>query len=392
MRTPFLYAALCLSLSLLPGCGDDAAAPMLTPGALKVQAEEWNGKQVPVGQVAAVVDTGTDVVVFSSLGAMLFTSGLLLSTDPAVQKWQAAALIPAGDLSGHWVAGADATGHVYRLRNRSVAEDVTDRYGLLGAPVRDLADLGGGMTGFVLDQKLAVADGKVVTRYDGDWRGLGGGGGRAAAVGPDVVRLLDLHSGQVQLFAVPAAVAVAFDAGGKLVVAARDSLYQEGDGGVLHRVYQSPDANIAGLAPSGMGIWVAMGSSVALLSGEKLLQAPAGSLPAGARLRGASGDGVWLLGNGKLSRLSQSGSGGPDEQLWKTTVYPVFSRVCSLCHLPGGVAGIDLSSYPAWSLRRALVGKRVIDGKPTPMPPAGAGTLRTEELDAIRNWVMNSPR
>jgi uncharacterized membrane protein len=34
---------------------------------------------------------------------------------------------------------------------------------------------------------------------------------------------------------------------------------------------------------------------------------------------------------------------------------------------------------------------RVLDGKPTPMPPAGAGTLTAEERVALKAWTDNMP-
>ena len=67
---------------------------------------------------------------------------------------------------------------------------------------------------------------------------------------------------------------------------------------------------------------------------------------------------------------------------------PVFDRVCSQCHLPGGTANIDLSYYGAWVARRALVGKRVFDKMPTPMPPTSASSqLTPDDLAAIKAWV-----
>jgi mono/diheme cytochrome c family protein len=75
--------------------------------------------------------------------------------------------------------------------------------------------------------------------------------------------------------------------------------------------------------------------------------------------------------------------------LWQKTVLPTFTRLCSLCHLPGGTSGIDLSTYPTWASRRALINQRVLVGKPTPMPPSGAGKLTADEQAALQAWVAS---
>lgn len=96
-----------------------------------------------------------------------------------------------------------------------------------------------------------------------------------------------------------------------------------------------------------------------------------------------------MLQGGALQRFGEEPTGGADQLLWQKTVLPIFTRLCSLCHLPGGTSGIDLSTYPHWVSRRALINQRVIVGKPSPMPPAGAGQLTADELAALMAWVAS---
>jgi len=120
-------------------------------------------------------------------------------------------------------------------------------------------------------------------------------------------------------------------------------------------------------------------------------RSPPGKAPAGGKLFGSPTGDLWVLNNGALTRIAEVSPGGMDQDQWKQTVLPLFTRLCSLCHLPGGSSGIDLSTYSAWTARRALVGQRVLVGKPTPMPPAGAGTLTSDDRAALQAWVNNMP-
>ena len=174
-------AVLFSAAALLAACGDDVVSPVLPVSALAAGEVEWNAKGLAVGKVAAVAELGDDTLVLSDQGALVFTGGVLLSSDAITKRWRQAAVIPAGDLAGEWLTAVDGAGALRRLRNRSTMETISDRYGLGGSPVRELAPLGGGRVAFALEQGgLAVADGQTVKRYDGEFRGLAGGGGRAS--------------------------------------------------------------------------------------------------------------------------------------------------------------------------------------------------------------------
>lgn len=375
-------------LALLAACGQDPPPPPepLPVSALSAGPVEWNAKKLAVGTVAAVAELGDDTLVLSSQGALVFTGGVLLSSDATVRAWRQAAVIPAGDLSGDWMAGVDGAGAVRRLRDRSAMESVSDRYGLKGVKVRDVVSLGAGRVAFALEPAgLAVADGERVLRYDGDYAGLAGGGGKAASLVEGGVRVLDPASGAARTYPLPGAAALAFDASGKLLAAAGSALYAE-DGDALRSIYEA-GAPITALAAAGASVWLAVGDTLAIVDEAGLRRGAPGLLPAGAALRGSPSGDVWALASGKLLRYAEASAAGEDEEQWKKTVLPVFSRLCSLCHLPRGSSGIDLSTYKAWASRRALMTQRVLQGKPTPMPPAGAGALTAAERDALTAWL-----
>lgn len=380
-----------LGAGLLWACAPPEPPPQLEPGPLALQPVEWNAKQTAVGRVAGVAELYDDTLVLSDQGAQVFTSGLLLATDATQKSWRTAAVIPAGDLSGEWLVGVHEDGRLFRLRNRSTVEDITDRYGLSGAPVRGVADLGQGRVGFALDQSLALADGTSVTRYPLVLTGLVGGGGRVAGLSDGLVRVTETGSLTSRDYQVPGALAVALDAGNRLVVASERSLYAESDTGTLDKVYTSPDATFRGMVRSGTGVWAVLGDGLVLLSGGALKRSADGVVGGDGpvRLFGSPSGDVWLLRDGALRRFGEETPGGADEAQWKKTVLPIFTRLCSLCHLPNGSAGIDLSTYRTWASRRALMEQRVLVGKPSPMPPAGAGKLTEDERVALQAWVKN---
>lgn len=387
-----LYGVIFAALMGGSGCGDNGPPPlMLVPtGTLALTQSEFAPSGVTLGQVAAVSELGSDTLVLSDQGALLFTSGVLLAQDGNIKTWgSSAGVIPAGDLAGEWQAAVSTDGRVFRLRNRAVMEDVSDRYGLKGTPVREVVGLGKGRTAFALTGVLAVANGKEVKRYDGVYSGVVGANGRLATPGPDGVRVLEPESGALDFYPLPGARAAAFDPMGRLVAATAEGLYQQGEGEdrSLKQIYQASGAEIRSLTGTPTGVWVVIGDTASLLQGGMLKMGPPGMVAQGARLYGTPTGDVWALGGSKLVRLAEQGEGGADEDIWKKNVLPIFTRLCALCHLPGGSAGIDYSTYKSWANNRALIQKRVVEGKPSPMPPAGAGMLTVDEMAALTDWL-----
>jgi mono/diheme cytochrome c family protein len=73
-----------------------------------------------------------------------------------------------------------------------------------------------------------------------------------------------------------------------------------------------------------------------------------------------------------------------DDAAWQARVAPVFQRVCAHCHLPGGDAGVDLSTLAAWTADRAEITRRVLVDRT--MPPAG-NELPDADRDALAAWL-----
>ncbi len=374
---------------LLSGCGESPAQPeeLLPVNPTMVRSLKWNAKDVPTGNIFAVSDLNEDTVVFSDQGAMVFTAGIPLVTDSAVRSWRTAAVVPAGDLAGSWLVAVDGTGHVRRLRDRSVMEDVSDRYGLLKEDIQEvIASDPQIRTVFALPQELAVSDGQKVSRFSLSLRGISGGSGRVVGFGDTGVTVFQPNIGSILRYPLEGAVATQIDTAGRVIVATSDALYRENQRQLV-KVYSSKEAPIRGLALSSGLVWVQVGDGLAILDEKEVRVAPSASLPVDGKLLGSSSGDVWILSQGKLSRYAEDTGGGAPEDQWKATVQPVFTRLCSLCHMPGGSADLDLSTYKSWDTRRDLMMLRVVDGKPSPMPPKGAGTLTQDELSAVRNWI-----
>lgn len=397
LRTLLLGAALS---GAFVGCGTgDSAPPQLQVAALDLQRIEWTDPapaMTTVGRVDAVAEAGDDIAIFGSGGLFVWSSGSSVGGDGSVRDWQAAAAVPALGLPGTWLIGVDKAGRIYRLKNGALfgLEDVTARYVLQGKPVREVVTPGGGLVVFALDDKLAVTDGVTLKLYDLPLRNLVAGHGRVAAYDQAGVRVWDPAHDTLQQLDVPGIVGVAFAPDGTLWAATADVLYVEQDGGLLARHQVDPSTPIRGLEGAARGIWVALGDSLALLRDDTLLLAATSPMLApGTKLSGSPSGDVWVrtTPDGALARYGEESGGGRDLTLWRQKMQPIFSRLCQGCHLAGGSAHIDLSTYSSWAKLRAQLSARVVDRAPTPMPPAGGGQLTDAEMADLRAWVARTP-
>lgn len=395
-RAGLLRALLLLApLGSQPGC-EPPPPPTLPAGeGFRLTELGWNSKNLDFGRIAAVAELYDDTLILADSGAVVLTSGVPLATDATVKSWSRAAVLPAADLSGSWAVAIDGNGALRRLKNRSVMEDVSDRYGLAGTRVSELAALGSGGAAFSLGSELAIADGNTVTRMDGALGLLTGFQGRAAGVLGDKLRVVDTKAQVARDFALGAPTGVVFDEGGKLLVSTADALYQESDTGALQKIHASAAEPIRGMTRAGTSVWLRLGDSLALLQDGALRRAeasdPNAMLPGDAQLFGSASGDLWTLSDGKLRLLAEDSGGGADQDLWRRNAQPIFARLCATCHLPGGSSGINLSTYATWAARRAYIAQRVLQGRPSPMPPAGAGTLTEEERAALQVWTDSMP-
>jgi hypothetical protein len=383
-----------LAFALGAACGGSATSPSPTPGApdpaaLFVRSLDWNPTQAAVGRVAAVVESGEQIVVLSDVSATVLASGAPIAQDSSVTGWRAGATIPAADGQGSWVVGVGADGLLRRLLATGTWEAVSDRYGLEGERVQAAVSPAEGIAVFALERGIAVADGARVTRHDlGSFAELAGAKGRIAGAAGGRVRLFDVARAEAVDYEVPGAFAAAIDSAGRLVVASAQILYVEAAGGTLVAKHVSA-VPIHGLAASGERVWFAAGSEVLTLEGDTLRRSAGAMIPAPARLLGSPSGDVWVLDDGKLSRLGQDSALMAKVARWEEVVRPIFLRVCAACHLPGGLAGVNLSSYSAWIQKRDAIYDRVVVNRD--MPPPGT-VLREEDRSALRAWLEDPNR
>ncbi len=368
------------------GCSSSggASAPRQA-GTLSVAPVEWKADASDVGNVTSLAESAGDVAVFSDKGALVFAGGALASTDVAVTAWRSgAAVIPAPDSAETWLVAPGADGHVYRLRAMSTLEDVSDRYGLSDASVGAVVAGSGAWIVFGLDDGIAVADGVNVTRYDGPMKGLSAYGSRAAGVLDDgSVRVIDLTTMKAASYAKLGAVATAFDGTGKLWVETAHELFEE-NGDQLETFYRNDALAFHGLAFGGGHLWFAAGGELGLVDGDKVSLAKADVAPDASLFGSPSGD-VWTLSGGQLARFGVPVTG--DEADWRANILPVYARVCSQCHAPGGTAGTDLSTYTAWTERRKAIYQRVVVDKNMPQ----GQTISDDDLAAVSTWTQAMP-
>ncbi len=386
-------------LGLLGGCGKEVPiGEPLVVGELAVAPIEWNTSAIGSFRVAAIAENDDDVGLFSDNGVSLWTGGESLGRDSAVRVWRSAANVPALGFAGRWLLGVSDDGKLYRLRYGASQplsiEEVTGRYQLSGKPLSEVAALGGALIGFVLDGRLAISDGISLKQYDVSLHSLVGSQGRAVGISGDQVVLFDPASESITRLSLPSTKWVASGPDGQIWAATDNALYlQRGDH--FEQVYTTSDGqSVRGLSASSSGIWVLLSDRLALVRDGQLLQAPlplqlipVDDSPSALRVIGSSSGDAWLVGESQLLRMGEESGGGQDLVLWRKQMQPIFSRQCQGCHLPSGSAHLELSTHHSWVRYRRVLAQRVVEGKPTPMPPIGTGALTAEELAAVAAWT-----
>jgi hypothetical protein len=351
---------------------------------ITVETVDWNPGLADTGTIAAVAEVGDATVVYSNKGALVFNGGAISASDNSVVTWTYAATIPASDGSGtSWAVGLDDQGRVLRLEARMALEDVSDRYGLKGVKVLGVVNMGQ-YVGFALENEFAIADGDTVVRYDGALHAISGGPSRLAGIKADgSVLLFDAKTMSAATFQVKGASSTAIDAGGRLVVAGSEGVFVQplpDVGTALQKGFDTGGAPVHGMVLSGPRVWFAFGSELGSLDPQGAYKTQGANVPADASLFSSPSGDVWALSAGKLTRFTIPVTG--DEAVWRKTVQPVYVRVCADCHAPGGSSGIDLSSYAAWSQRKALIYDRVVVKKNMPQ----GRTLNDADTQAITSW------
>jgi mono/diheme cytochrome c family protein len=388
------HLVVALALTAL-GCGSGEITGKAEPASrvskelepLSLHAIDWNAAKEDLGAVSAIAEDDEELVLFGSKGATLRAGGAVQGVITGATKWSYAGVIPAADGVGDWMVGVADDGHVYRVRGQLSLEDVSARYGLSKDVVRSVVGIDGKSVAFGFEGGLAIADGAVVTRYDGPKNGsLSGGSGRLAWINDGTVSVLTLADRKVRSFALANASGVAIDQSGRVVVIAENTLWVEQDGALSLR--WTADAPFGAIATAGARVWMTVGSELAVATGDALSKSSGAAVESGARLSGTPTGDLWILGASAVRKVSGS---APSEAIadWETTIKPIYAKVCAACHAPGGAAGSDLSTYEGWTARHEAIQKRVIVDQT--MPPKGASFSENDRA-TIRDWLSRSAR
>lgn len=356
-------------LLVLAACGAAPRPPAAPSTAVKLPAD--------TGEVVAIDEVGDATIVLDRTRAFVVRGGALTASIPAPHGWRAGATIAAIDGEGSWAVGVSDDGRLYRITLAGELEDITDRFAI--SAVRSVA-AAGTTTAFALSDGVAVSgDGIHELRAQlATPTALAASKGRIALAGAHAVDVWDLATRQARTFPVTAK-SIAF-VGSKLAVATGDAvLIEDGTGMTKLAVAGSQ------LAAAGTRLWI-VGDGLYALDGTTLRRSTA-SVPRGARLFASPGGDAFLITSGAVNRISIDA--GTDDPTWRSGVAPVFARVCAHCHLPGGDAGIDLSTAASWRADRDELVRRVLVTHT--MPPAGTD-LSPYDLDTLRRWLSSTGR
>ncbi len=351
-----------VALLLLAACGAAPQAPAVPAVATKLPAE--------VGDVVGIAEIGDATIVLDRERAFVVRGGAVAAQVEAPHGWRAGTTVAALDGEGTWAVGITGAGRLYRITLAGDLEDMTERYRL--ADVRALAAAG-------TTTAFATRDGVAVTT-DGLHElqatlappaQLAASKGRVALGGTQAVDVWDLASRESRTYPL-AARQLAF-VGARLAAATRDGVFVEQQG-----TLPLPGAQIAA---AGTRLWILSRDVLYALDGTTLRRAQV-AVPHGAHLFATSRD-AWLATPGSLVRTSLE----VEDPAWRAQVAPVFARVCAHCHLPGGSAGVDLSTAASWRADHDELERRVlVDGT---MPPAGTD-LTAADKDALRGWLTST--
>ena len=377
----------CALVLALAACGGapPAVRPLALSGSppLPLEAEP----------AAAVVDQGDVQVVLGGRLATVVRGGAVAARVEAPGGWVAAATIAAPDGAGRWIVAIDADGAAWRLTSTGEREAIADRFGLAGAKVIDVGGAGA-TTAFALADAVAyTTDGLHLARVPAApashlavARGVLARAVTATAARGGYLEKWDLVRGTRVTYPIAAERLAFLDANGahpRLVAAAGDRLWVD-DGRDL-RPLGAPGP-VQGLAARGSRLWVAAGGKLFALDGARLVPTDVREPKLQLLAASPSGD-AWLATDRGLVRYAAAGAATADPS-WQAQVAPVFQRVCSKCHLPGGDADVDLSTAASWHAERSEIVQRVLVART--MPPAGT-ELSDADRAALAAWLGAPP-
>ena len=296
------------------------------------------------------------------------------------QVWTSATAMPALDGDGKWIVATRFDHTLWRVRLDGELERIESRFALTDQDsVLSVASAGTTVALLVQHasaQSLVVTnDDKHVTRFE-----LGASAAvmtmavaqdRVALASTEGVDVWDLAANTKHSYGVSGRPGF-LDADQKtarLVVTAKNSVWVE-HAGTLRELGVS---DVAATAIAGQKLWLEIGKRLYIWADAAALDTTVASA-GGEPMFGAPNGDVWVGAHG-LRRYALGAA--TTDPTWRDKIQPVFARVCAHCHLPGGDAGVDLSTAASWTSEHDELVDRVVNSKT--MPPAG-----TDMSDADR--------
>ena len=326
-----------------------------------------------------------DKIVVARGDIAITTINVECSQCPAGERaWTGAASIAALDGAGRWIVASRYDGTLWRVRLDGDLEPLGARFGLRDK-ITGIAAAGSTIAIGLANGTAVTTDGKHVARYPTTGR-LAVARDRVAIGTEHAVELWDLARGTSQTFSIANGSPMFVDADSKasrLVVTTRGALWLE-RAGALHPLGVPTGAAVA---IAGARLWTLAGADLRVLVGDQLVPTVHTAAPGGLLFGSPTGD-VWVTtADAKTALRRYSIDRGVDPR-WQHLVSPVFQRVCSHCHLPGGDGDLDLSTPEAWRTERDEIVQRVIVDRT--MPPAGT-TLADPDRAAVASWLGVKP-
>jgi len=309
--------------------------------------------------------------------------------------WTSAASIPALDGDGKWIVATRYDQTLWRVRLDGELERIESRFGL--GPLDHVWSVAGAGTtvalllhtpkSYSMTYGLVVTnDGVHVTRYDlpSPHDSLAVAQDRVALAAPDGVEVWNLATNSQRSYHVDEGRPGFLDADPKLarlVVTSKHGVWVEhGD-----KLQPLDVGDVAATAIAGARLWLEIGKRIYLLSDTTALDTTVASA-GGEPMFGAPNGDVWI-GATALRRYALGAAAG--DPVWRAKVQPVFERVCAHCHLPGGDAGVDLSTAASWTTEHDELVRRVVVTRS--MPPAGT-ELDDADRATLASWLgVKSP-
>lgn len=374
-----------LLAAFLLGCGSDGDKADNKPA--EIYPVSWNITDATMPSIVTLADLGHTVVFFSEAAAIVMTDGQVTGESGPDGPFHGATVIPAADQSGQWIVALNKEGHVVRvLLHDATLEDVSARYGLETTEVRAVAAMGATeAVAFLLADGIAVADGQKVRHWSiGPAKSIAASDKRIALIGDDGVRVFDVASSSVVMYPVTGARAAAFAADGRLVVAAGPGLYRE-DGGRLDEIHHASEGEVHSLVTAGKHVWFADAADLGVINEQGTLVVSRRTAYGVTTLTPSQTGDVWALASGTVLRFAATGATSGAASSWEEQIKPIFDGNCSQCHLPNGLAAIDLSTYERWNVMRSTLMKRVVVEQN--MPPTNSKALSDPDREKIRQWL-----